>query len=151
MPQYSTLLFDLDGTLTDPREGITRSIQYALRKMGQEPPPCEELLCCIGPPLLASFQKYFGMSEADARQATACYREYFGERGIFENRVYPGIPELLSELKTAGRRLVLATAKPEIYAEKILRHFGLHVYFDLVAGANFNNTRIYKFEVIGKK
>lgn len=145
---YKTILFDLDGTLTDPGLGITNAVAYALQKLGRAVPPRTELYRYIGPPLLPSFQSYAGMDEAEARRALGLYREYFAPRGIFENEVYPGIPELLAALKDAGRQLVLATSKPEPFARRILEHFALAGYFDLVAGSTLEETRTEKREVI---
>lgn len=145
---FDTILFDLDGTLTDSKEGILRAVRYALDKMAI---PCEasrNLDCFIGPPLLDSLRTHFGLCDDHARQAVAAYREYFSEIGIYENAVYPGVPEMLGALQGAGKRLVLATAKPTPYAEIILKHFGLDRFFSLVVGANLDGTRIHKDEVI---
>ncbi len=145
---YKTILFDLDGTLTDPGQGITNSVAYALQKMGRPVPAREELYRYIGPPLVPSFQTYAGMTEAEARRALGFYREYFAPRGIFENAVYPGIPALLKALAAAGRQVVLATSKPEPFARQILAHFGLAGYFAFVAGSTLEETRTEKREVI---
>ena len=144
----NTVLFDLDGTLTDPAEGITNSVAHALRRFGLEPPPREELLDFIGPPLADSFQKNFGFYAAQARQAIDFYREYFRGRGIFENRVYPGVPGLLSGLRESGKKLLLATSKPEPFAEEILDHFGIAKYFDLCVGASMDETLVRKADVV---
>ncbi len=145
---YETILFDLDGTLTDPAEGITNSVAYALRKYGIEPPERRELYCFIGPPLADSFRKYYGFSEDEGQKAVEVFREYFRERGIFENVVYDGIDNLLFDLKKAGKTVVLATSKPELFAKQILERFGLMKYFDVVAGATFDETRVKKDDVI---
>lgn len=142
------LLFDLDGTLTDPKEGITKSVQYALRAYGVEAEDLDALCPFIGPPLTDSFQEFYGFTERDARAAIPVFHEYFTERGMFENKVYAGIPEMLGLLKQAGCILAVATSKPEIFAEQILEHFGLLQYFDLVGGADMNETRVRKGEII---
>ena len=122
------IMFDLDGTLTDPAEGITNSIVYALSKFGINITDRRELYRFIGPPLIPSFMKYYGFSEAEAVKALGYYREYFGPRGIYENAVYPGIPGMLRRLAGSGCTLLLATSKPEEYAAKILKHFSLDSY-----------------------
>lgn len=145
---YDYLLFDLDGTLTDPGEGITNSVVYALKKWGIEVKDKRELYVFIGPPLSASFKQYFGFSEADALKCVDYYREYFRDRGIFENKVYDGIPALLQKLKCSGKKLILATSKPEKFAKQILDYFDLTKYFDLVAGATMDESRNKKADVI---
>ena len=142
------VFFDLDGTLTDPGIGITNSVMHALRKMGIEPPVREELYPFIGPPLLDSFMKYYGMSEDQARLAIVYYREYFADKGLFENIPYENICLLLEKLKKQGYKLVLATSKPEPFAVKILEHFGLKEFFDFIAGSTLAETRTKKSEVI---
>lgn len=145
---FDTILFDLDGTLTDSKEGILRAVRYALEKMAIPCDASKNLDCFIGPPLFDSLRTHFGLCDDHARQAVAAYREYFSEIGIYENAVYPGVPEMLAALQGAGKRLVLATAKPTPYAEIILNHFGLDRFFSLVVGANLDGTRIHKDEVI---
>lgn len=148
MKNYETVLFDLDGTLTDPGIGITNSVMYALKKYGIEVSDRAELYCFIGPPLLDSFQRYYGFSEKQAIEAVAYYREYFSDGGLFENTVYDGIEKLLQNLKKAGKKLVVATSKPEVFAVRILEHFGLAEYFDYIAGAELNGPRNRKGDVI---
>jgi len=152
---YDTILFDLDGTLTDPAIGITNSVAHALYKFGFEVKDKTTLYPFIGPPLVDSFQKYYGLSEEDAKRAVDYYREYFSTKGIYENKVYPGIADLLQALKQANKtvslantKLALATTKPELYAEQILKHFDLFDYFDCVAGSNMDGTRSQKGEII---
>ncbi|MCI8553789.1 MAG: HAD family hydrolase [Clostridiales bacterium] len=142
------LLFDLDGTLTDPAEGITRSVQYALRSFGIEVEDLTTLYPFIGPPLQDSFQRFLGFSEEKARLAVTRYREYFAAEGIFENRVYPGIPALLAGLKDRGKELVLATSKPTVFAERILEHFQLSSYFTYISGSFLDGRRSDKREVV---
>lgn len=144
----TVFLFDLDGTLTDPAEGITKSVQYALRAFGIEAEDPEALCTFIGPPLAESFQRYFGFSPEQAGEAIGKFREYFSEKGLYENRLYPGITEMLAELKKAGAILMVATSKPEKFAEQILSHFRLRKYFDCVAGADMEEKRVKKGEVI---
>ncbi len=145
---YDILLFDLDGTLTDPGEGITNSVAYALKKRGIEVKDRKELYPFIGPPLLDSFMRYFGFSEEEAEECVKDYRVYFSDRGIFENEVYPGVPKLLEALKEQGKTVVLATSKPEHFAKQILDHFDLAKYFDLAAGATMDKSRSKKGDVI---
>lgn len=147
MKQY--LLFDLDGTLTDPMVGITSSVQYALEKFGIHVKYLKDLIPFIGPPLDDSFQEFYGLSKEDAGKAVEYYREYFAPKGIFENEVYPGIPEMLSRLVEAGFTLIVATSKPAVFAKQILEHFGLSDYFSFVGGSELDGTRKRKAEVIG--
>ena len=148
MTPYSFVFFDLDGTLTDPGEGITNSVAHALRKRGFPVPSRASLNRYVGPPLLDAFQDYAGMTETQAERAISDYREYFRDRGIFENVVYDGIPALLARLCEAGVKPVLATSKPELFARRILDHFGLARYFFLTAGATMDNSRSKKADVI---
>ena len=146
--KFDTILFDLDGTLTDPAEGITNSVIYALKKMGITPPSKKELLKFIGPPLDESFKKYFGLSKSQALKAVDIYREYFAPKGLFENDIFDGVYEMLSELKKSGKRLVLATSKPIVFADKILKHFDIYDFFDLTVGSNLDGSLTDKSEVI---
>ncbi|MBE6709423.1 MAG: HAD family hydrolase [Ruminococcaceae bacterium] len=146
--KYQNILFDLDGTLTDPAEGITNAVAHALRRMGMTPPPREELLCFIGPPLTYGFTEYAGIPEADAEHAVELYREHFATKGLFENELYDGVPELLRSLKTAGIGIYLATSKPTVFSERILEHFGIAGYFDAVVGSELDGHRVDKTEVI---
>jgi phosphoglycolate phosphatase len=146
--KYDNILFDLDGTLTDPAEGITNSVAHALEKWNIHVEDKRELNKFVGPPLHAAFSEYYGFSEADAIKCVEYYREYFRDTGIFENKVYDGIAELLAELRAAGKRLIVATSKPEEFAVRILKHFSLYDYFDLVAGATMDSSRVKKADVI---
>ena len=145
---YDIVLFDLDGTLTDPGEGITNSVAYALNKFNIKVKDKTELYNFIGPPLIDSFMKYYDMSYEDGLKAVDYYREYFGVTGIFENQVFDGIYELLADIKKSGRTISLATSKPEVYAKRILEHFDLTQYFDFVGGATMDETRSKKVDVI---
>ena len=133
--QYHTILFDLDGTLTDPKEGITKSVAYALQHFGIQVENLDSLTCYIGPPLAVSFPEYHGISEENTPTAVAKYRERFSDVGWAENLVYDGIEQMLDALKQAGKKLLVATSKPEVFAVRILEHFGLDGYFDLICGA----------------
>ena len=145
---YDVILFDLDGTLTDPGEGITNSVAHALEKLGIPVPERRALYKFIGPPLYASFMDFYGLDRQKALEAVEFYREYYRDRGIWENRVYDGIPELLAKLQAAGKTLLLATSKPEEFALQILEHFGLSQYFQLVAGSTMDSSRGEKADVI---
>jgi phosphoglycolate phosphatase len=145
---YQAILFDLDGTLTDPGEGITNSVAYALKKFGISVSDRTSLYKFIGPPLHESFEVFYGFDHAKAMQAVDGYREYYRDRGIWENVVYPGIPALLEQLQKRGCRILLATSKPEVFARQILEHFGLAPYFDVIAGSNLDGSRTKKAEVI---
>lgn len=142
------LLFDLDGTLTDPKEGITRCFQYALEYYGIQEENTDELTWMIGPPLMDSFMQGYGFSKEQAEAATAKYRERFVPVGWKENKVYPGIPEALKELKEAGFVLAVATSKPEDMAKRILEYFELAEYFDFIGGASMDLTRARKADVL---
>ena len=145
---YQYLLFDLDGTLTDPGLGITNSVMYALRKFGVDVPERSQLYPFIGPPVKDSFRSYYGFSDERCGLAGMYYREYFKKKGMFENEVYDGIHDLLTRLKASGRSLIVATSKPEVFAVDILRHFDLYKYFDFVAGATLNDVRNKKADII---
>ena len=145
---YNYVLFDLDGTLTDPGDGITNSVAYALNKFGISVEDKSELYCFIGPPLIDSFMKYYGMNYDDGLKAVEYYREYFGVTGIFENKMFDGIPEILEKIKKSGKKIALATSKPEQYAVRILEHFGLIEYFDFIGGATMDETRSKKSDVV---
>lgn len=141
-----SIFFDLDGTLTDPKEGITRCIQHALTALDGSAPNAEELLWCIGPPLLQSFELLLDAQRAP--QALALYRERFSDIGLYENTLYPGIRRLLEDLQQAGSRLYIASSKPHIYVERILEHFDLSGYFEAVFGAELDGTRGDKTQLL---
>ena len=142
------ILFDLDGTLTDPAEGITNSVAYALKKFGILVKDKTILNSFIGPPLWSSFQKFYGFSQEKSNLAVEYYREYFKDKGIFENIEYNGIKELLSSLKQNKKTLIVATSKPTVFAVRILEYFDLSCYFDFVFGSELDGTRAKKDEVI---
>ncbi len=148
MDMQRVVLFDLDGTLTDPGLGITNSVMYSLNKFGIRVEDRSELYKFIGPPLLNSFMEFYSFDEEQAEQAVIYYREYFKEKGMFENKVYDGIPELLEQMKKEKMLLVVATSKPEPFAVQILEHFNLSQYFDVIAGSDFENVRNTKTKVI---
>ncbi len=142
------LLFDLDGTLTDPKLGITSCVQYALRSFGIEESDLDKLEPFIGPPLKDSFMQFYGMDEAKAEQAVIKYRERFGEIGIFENEVYKGIVSMLRLLQAKGVHLAVASSKPTVYVERILKHFHMVHYFEVIVGSELDGSRVNKAEVV---
>ena len=145
---FDTILFDLDGTLTDSGLGITKAVQYALGQMGYEVPARESLFSFIGPPLHKSFQKHYGMDEDTSREAVRQFRVYYNQMGgILENEVYDGVRELLRDLKAAGKRLMIATSKPQAAAELVMHHFGLDEYVPEIIGGT-DDTRNTKGKVI---
>ena len=148
MKNYDTVAFDLDGTLTDPKCGLTSAFAYGLRKIGLRVDDVESLKKFIGPPLRDSFRDEYGLSEQDADDALMLFREYFGVYGWWDNELYEGIHDLLASLKAAGKTLVLATSKPEVYSSKILKLFGLSDYFDFAEGASFDSSREKKCDVL---
>ena len=145
---FSYILFDLDGTLSDPKQGICGSVQYALKSFGIEEPDIDRLEPFIGPPLRDSFMKYYGFTPEQAEEAVAKYRERFSVTGKYENTLYPGIAPLLHDLVRAGAKLAIASSKPTVYVEDILVHFGIRQYFDIVVGSELDGTRDRKEEVV---
>lgn len=145
---YHYVLFDLDGTLTDPKEGICKSVQYALCAQGIEEPDLNKLEPFIGPPLKKSFQEFYGMDEAAANTAVAKYRERFEKTGLYENEIYPGMKEFLAALRKKGVRLAVASSKPQEFVERILKHFEIRQYFQVVTGSERDGRRSEKSEVI---
>ena len=146
---FDTILFDLDGTLTDSGLGITKAVQYALGQMGCDVPPRESLFSFIGPPLHKSFQKYYAMDEETSIEAVRQFRVYYNQMGgILENEVYPGIRELLAQLKGAGKRLLIATSKPQTAAERVMDHFGLSRFVPEIVGGTDAPERNTKGKVI---
>lgn len=146
--EYQYIFFDLDGTLTDSREGITKSVQYALRHMGIEEPDLTKLEPFIGPPLLQSFQEYYGFSLEQARKAVEYYREYFSGTGVYQNVLLEGVPELLRSLKAHGRTVAVASSKPEPFVRLILSNFQVEAYFDQICGASMDESRNCKADVL---
>ncbi|AWM88789.1 HAD family hydrolase [Microvirga sp. 17 mud 1-3] len=140
-------LFDLDGTLTDPKTGITRSVQYALERLGRPVPEADALTWMIGPPLIAGFSELLGGPE-DAPEAVRLYRERFSDVGLFENEVYAGIPALLARLRDEEVRLFVATSKPHVYARRIVEHFGLAPFFGEIYGSELDNRNTDKRDLI---
>ena len=141
------VFFDLDGTLTDPKPGITGCIQYALERLDAPVPTKDELEWCIGPPLLSNFEKLVGAEQAP--RGVKLYRERFGDVGLFENEVYDGIPEVLAEAQSQGRRLFVASSKPLVFVERILDHFDLTKYLDGTFGSELDGTRSDKRDLLG--
>lgn len=146
---YTHIFFDLDGTLTDPKEGITNSVAYALASFGIQEDP-DRLTPFIGPPLIDSFMEFYHFDLPTAQKAVEKYREYFSQKGIFENKVFSGTQPLLAQLKAAGKTVCLATSKPEVFARQILEHFHMDGYFDQIVGSCLDGIRTKKGEVIGE-
>ena len=142
------ILFDLDGTLTESGEGIINCVQYALEKLGKKEEHPENLQCFIGPPLKEQFMKYAGLGEEEGEKAVVYYRERYTTTGIFENRLYPKIPELLELLKINNKILAVASSKPEVYVKQILEHFQIADYFTAIVGSELDGRRTEKAEVI---
>lgn len=145
---YSYLLFDLDGTLTDSGPGIMNAASYALKQFGIEETAPEKLRRFVGPPLHDSFSRFYGMSEADMKEAVRLFRVYYRPIGIFENTPYPGIRDFLLELRKRGKKLALATSKPMEMAEKVLRHFDLYDCFDVHCAGTEDESRNQKWQIV---
>lgn len=146
--KYRYFLMDLDGTISNPKEGVTKAVAYALKSYGIIENDLNKLCKFIGPPLTDSFRQYYGFAEEQSQEAILKFREYYTDRGIYENFLYDGIENLLMSVTLAGGKVILATSKPEIYAKKILKRFSIHKYFSFVAGSNMDLTRYKKGEVI---
>lgn len=142
------VLFDLDGTLTDPKEGITNCVKYALNSVGIAETDMSKLMSFIGPPLVDSFMELYGFEKEKALALVEKYRERFADKGIFENRLYDGIGEMLKILKANKKIIALATSKPIVFAKRIVEHYGIAEYFDILSGAELDGTHNYKHEVI---
>lgn len=147
---FQYILFDLDGTLTDPKTGITASVQYALRAFGIEEPDLDKLEPFIGPPLKDSFQEFYGFDEAQTQKAVEKYRERFNVTGIYENEIYPGIEKMLETLHKDGRKLAIASSKPTPMVERVLDYFHIRQYFGYIIGSSLDGTRGKKEEVVGE-
>jgi haloacid dehalogenase superfamily, subfamily IA, variant 1 with third motif having Dx(3-4)D or Dx(3-4)E len=145
---FEYILFDLDGTITDSGEGITKSVQYALKSFDINVEKLEDLNKFIGPPLKDSFKKYYNFDDEKAELGLKKYREYYAEKGIFENSLYDGVVDVLEDLKKNNKTIILATSKPEVYAKQILEYFKVDKYFTFAAGSDFEETRVKKGEVI---
>lgn len=145
---FEYILFDLDGTITDSGEGITKSVQYALKSFDINVDKLEDLNKFIGPPLKDSFKKFYNFDDEKAEIGLKKYREYYAEKGIFENSLYDGVVDLLEDLKKNNKTIILATSKPEVYAKQILQYFKVDKYFTFAAGSDFEETRVKKGEVI---
>ena len=148
MKNYDVILFDLDATLTDSSPGIINSIIYALNKYGISVEDTSKLRRFLGPPLHESFKEFYGFDDEKAMEAVKYYREYFSTKGLLENQVYNGIPELLKNIADNDKRLIVATSKPQEFTDRIMEHFDLTKYFEFVAGSNMDGTRSKKAEVI---
>lgn len=141
-------LFDLDGTLTDPREGITKSVQYGLKCIGINEPDLKKLEVFIGPPLLDSYMEMYGLDKETAERAIVFYRERFAPIGIFENAIFPEVPKMLEHLKNKGICLAVASSKPQTFVKKILKHFEIEQYFEVIIGSELDGRRTAKEEVV---
>ena len=146
--KYNTVLFDLDGTLTDPGEGITNSVMHSLKYYGIEESDRTKLYKFIGPPLWESYEVFYGFSHEKAIEAVEHYREYYKVKGIYENYLYQGVKEMLEALKSNGIKILVATSKPEKFANIILEHFDIAKYFDFIGGAAMDGSRVNKDDVI---
>ncbi len=142
------IFWDLDGTLTESGDGIINSVMYALRKKGIEENDRKKLSAFVGPPLRDSFMKHYGFSLEEAEECVKFYREYFVDRGMFENRVYDGIPEVLEELCREGYELIVTTSKPEVFSVRIMEHFQIAQYFRFIGGSSLDEKRNAKADVI---
>ncbi len=149
MRVFDLILFDLDGTLTDPKIGITKSIQYGLAKLGIQEDDLESLVPFIGAPLFVCLQERYSLDDSRAEKIVGHYREYYGTIGIYENDVYPGIPELLADLSADGKKLAVATLKPTVFARKVLEYFDILHCFDYVSGSTLDLAGLSKTEVVG--
>lgn len=147
---YQYVLFDLDGTLTDPKEGITKSVQHALKSFGMEEPDLDKLEPFIGPPLRDSFREFYGIDGEDTERAVAVFRERFETQGINENQIYPGMAELLHKLKAQGVMLAIASSKPQEFVHIVLRNFGIEDCFSVIVGCEKDGTRDTKIEVLSE-
>ena len=148
MKNYKNILFDLDGTLVDPKEGIINALKYTLSFFNVEIKKTEDLYKFIGPPLRDSFSRYYGFDEKDVEIAILKYREYYKEKGVLQVRLYDGVDNLLRELEKAKKNLIIATSKPEIYAMKILENLGIIDYFSFVCGGTLDSSREKKTDII---
>lgn len=146
--KYEYIFFDLDGTLTDPGDGLISGFAYALKKTGVDYGDRSSLSRFIGPPLRDEFIKVYGFSTDEANECVRLFREYFSVYGWWDNKMYDGVPEMLSSLKSKGKSIVLATSKPKVFAEKILRLFNIDVYFDFIGAATLDHTRVEKTQVL---
>ena len=142
------ILFDLDGTIIDPKEGITKGVQFSLQAFGIQVEDRDTLTPFIGPPLWDSYKKYYGFNQEEAKLAVAKYREYFAPKGIYENVLFDGMVELFEKLKKANKQLILATSKPTVYAQRILEYHNIGDYFSFVGGCELDGRRSTKGEVI---
>ena len=145
---YQYIFLDLDGTITESAPGIMASVRYSLEKMGYPSDDLDKIRKFIGPPLKESYMRFYGMTEEQADQAIVCYREYYAEKGIFENSLYDGMAESLQLLKSEGKHLVMATSKPEEYAKLIAEHFDFAKYFDVICGATMDEKLVEKADII---
>ena len=147
---FTHIIFDLDGTLTDSKPGIVHSIQYSLSRVGIDEQDEKKLESFVGPPLMSTYRDTYGLTEEKRRQAYEAFQEVFTTKGMFDNRPYEGIPELLARLKASGKKLYIGPSKPEVHAITILKHFGLYQYFDVIKGAKLGDENESKADTIAK-
>ena len=147
---YRTILFDFDGTVFDTGEGIMKSVRYAAEAFGYQEPDLEALRCFVGPPLRGQFMKRYGVDAGTAEKMVAKYRERYSVKGLGECSVYPGVPELVRELRSMGKNVAIATGKPTAFTVSILERAGYGELFDAVLGSEFDGTRSKKSEVIAE-
>ena len=148
MKKYNIIAFDLDGTLTNPEKGLVKSFSYTFDKMGIPYNSADELKRFIGPPLYEEWQRCFGLTPEESAKALLFFREYYAEYGWWDNEIYPGVADMLKALKSGGKKIILATSKPEVFAKKILDLFEISCYFDFIGGASSDKTRDKKHEVL---
>ena len=148
MSKFKNILFDLDGTITEPQQGIVNSILYSIEKLELPEERPEELTSFIGPPLIESYKKRYNLSQEKASEAVDTYREYYSEKGLFECELFEGIGETIQQLHAAGFNLFVATSKPTFFAKQLLEHYQLSQYFTEIVGANMDNSRTDKTEII---
>ncbi len=145
---YKYIVFDLDGTLTDPYEGITNSVRYAMKQMKKPIPEGVELGIFIGPPLYYSFEHYMGLTKEESIEAVDQYRVYYKDKGLYENIIYDGISDLLSDIRKSGGMALVGTSKPQVFAEEVLRDVKIHQYFNAISGADMREAHSSKEEII---
>lgn len=148
--KYKIILFDLDGTITDSKTGIFESLQYALNKLGVPEKKTHEFISWIGLPLQDSFKRVYGFNDDEITKAVEYYREYYSKKGIFENRLYDGMKELLQELFDSQKMLYVASSKPVQFSEQIIKHFGLEKYFKQIIGPQSDLKKLSKADMIAK-
>lgn len=146
--KYDCVIFDMDGTIMDTSTGVIRSVQYALRQMGQPDDDMERIRKFIGPPLYEAFSEYYGMNDADATEAVRQYRVRYADVGVLEYTPYEGMIELIRDIRKAGMKVGIATGKPEKFTRIILDHSGLTEYVDMLITPNLSDKKQDKPEMV---